>query len=247
MNDLFLNFPFYLFFAVLPSFIWLNYYLKKDERPEPKLMVLQVFLLGMLITLPAVFLERFAVGILTEMNFSTFWRVFLGVALVEEFLKFLVVRQKVFKSREFDEPVDAMIYMIIAGLGFAGAENLFFLFSFAPPPPINSFFQFNWLVPVFEISFWRFAGATLLHALSSAFLGFYIGLSFFRAKERTKLIFFGLFAASLLHGFYNFFIIELGEKVGIFLAGILLIFSAIFIAKGFKKLRNKKWQIFLKN
>lgn len=238
MNGLILNFPVYLFFAVLPSFIWLNYYLKKDKRPEPKLLVLEIFILGMIITLPTIYIEGFLVGIFMDLALPSFFKIFLGVALVEELLKFLVVRQRVFNNPEFDERVDAMIYMIVAGLGFAAAENLFFLFSFSPPSKIESFLHFQWLGSVFEISFLRFVGATFLHALSCAIFGFFIGLSFFRKNERTKLIILGLIFATLLHGFYNFFIIELEKKVGILLVMGLLIITATFVAWAFKKLKE---------
>lgn len=227
MNSL-INLPLYIFFAVLPSFIWLNYYLRKDSHPEPKGLVLEVFLLGMLISLPAIFLEKGAINFLEGLNFPLFFKIFFGVALIEEFLKFLVVRIRVFESEELDEPIDAIVYMIISGLGFAGAENLFFLAPAGVKP----------LERIVEISFLRFIGATFLHALSCAILGFYIGLSFFRKKERVKLIFFGIFLATLLHAFYNFFIIEFGEKVGILSSALLIILAALFVSHCFQKIRE---------
>lgn len=222
-----LNLPLSAFFAVLPSLVWLNFYLRKDIKPEPKIMILKVFGGGMVITLPALFLENFLIGILEKLNLDLFFKIFLGVALVEEFLKFLVIRILIFSSPEFEEPIDAIIYMICSGLGFAASENLFLL---AP----KEFF----LKTMVEISFLRFLGATFLHALSSAIVGFYIGLSFFRKKERIKLISLGIFLSTLLHGLYNFFIIKLEKGIGIFLVVILLSFAAYFVSFGFKKLKE---------
>jgi RsiW-degrading membrane proteinase PrsW (M82 family) len=221
-----LNFPLTLFFAVLPSFAWLNYYLKKDVKPEPKIMILKIFFGGMIVTLPTIYAENFAIEIIEKLNLGLFWRSLLGVAFIEEFFKFLVVKELVFVSPELEEPVDTMIYMIVAALGFAASENIFLLFP-------QKFF-----LETVEISFLRFVGATLLHALSSAIVGFYTGLSFFRKKERVKLITFGLLLASLLHGFYNFSIIEFGENFGIFLAAISLFLSACFVSFSFKKLKE---------
>ena len=231
MNE-FLDYPLYFFFAILPSFLWLNFYLKEDQRPEPKSMVLKVFLLGMLFAFLALFVEKLLIDgievLKLPQKIEDFIKIFLIVALVEEFLKFLVVREAVFESKELDEPIDCMIYMIISGLGFAATENLLLLF-----PLKNEFFG-----KIFQISFLRFISATFLHALSSAIVGFFIGLSFFRKKERLKLISFGLFFATLLHGFYNFSIIEFGEKVGLFLSAILILISAYFVSNFFKRLKE---------
>lgn len=226
MNQI-VNLPLSVFFALFPSFIWLNFYLRKDSRAEPKSMVLIVFLFGMLVSVPAIFFERYLAFVFEILNFPLIFQIFLGVAFIEEFLKFLVVRFYVFQSKELDEPIDAIIYMIVSGLGFASAENLFFLLPFE----LKSFQK------IFEISFLRFIGATFLHALSSAILGFYIGLSFFRKKERIKLIAFGIFVATLLHGFYNLFIIYV-EKVGILISLILLALAAIVVSWCLKKIKE---------
>jgi RsiW-degrading membrane proteinase PrsW (M82 family) len=133
----------------------------------------------------------------------------------------------VFPSPELEEPVDTIIYMIVSALGFAAVENILLLVSKEP-----------FSLKLVEISFLRFLGATFLHALSSAIIGFYIGLSFFRKKERIKLISFGVFIASLLHGFYNFSIIRFGGSIGITLAAISIFISACFISFSFKKLKE---------
>ena len=122
-----LSYPFYIIFGVLPSIIWLLFYLRKDVHPEPKLEVIKIFFYGMLIAIPAVFLEM---GIFKGFDkiggwmalspfLITIFNTFIGVALIEEVLKYLVVREKVLKNPEFDEPIDAVLYMIIAALGFA--------------------------------------------------------------------------------------------------------------------------------
>lgn len=227
-----LDLPIYIFFGILPSLIWLIFYLRKDVRPEPKSMILKIFFYGILITLPAIFLEIAIFEEIGKLNFSfqaiSILNIFFGVALVEETLKFLVVKEKVFESPELDEPVDTMIYMIVAGLGFAAGENLLILFGLKS----TIFGQ------LLEVSLLRFLGATFLHALSSAIVGFYIGLSFFRKKERLKLISFGLFLAICLHGFYNLSII-IGEGMfKILIPTVLLILAAFFVSFGFKKLKE---------
>ncbi|MCL5011121.1 MAG: PrsW family glutamic-type intramembrane protease, partial [Patescibacteria group bacterium] len=125
-----LNYLFYLL-GFLPSFAWLLFYLRKDSHPESNSTVIKIFALGMLAGFFAILLERsfqkihafFSGSISTE----TILYIFVGVALIEELVKFLAVRLTVFRSVEFDEPLDLMLYMIIVALGFAALENILVL------------------------------------------------------------------------------------------------------------------------
>lgn len=230
--DNFLNYPLYIFFGILPSILWLQFYLKKDARPEPKAMILKIFFYGAFSTIPAILLETIFFEGTRQLSLSPiiifYLNVFLGVGLIEETLKFLVIKTKVLNNPEFDEPIDAMIYMIIAALGFAAAENLLILFPLQNP----------FLGEIFEISFLRFLGATFLHTLGSAIVGYFIGLSFFEKEKRNKLVFIGLSLAVMLHGFYNFFIIKIEKGFNLLIAFTLLIITAVFISSAFKKLKN---------
>ncbi len=234
--NVFLSYGIYIFFGVMPSLIWLNFYLKRDAKPEPKIMILKIFFYGMLATLPAFFLETFLFKQFGKLNFSAFIislvNMFLAVALVEEVLKFLVVQLKVLNKPEFDEPVDAMIYMIIAALGFAAGENILVLVSAGNQGLFGSGSR------LIEISLLRFLGATFLHALSSGIVGFFLGLSFRDRKKRLKLVLFGLAIAVLLHGFYNFSIIKAGGDFKILIPFFLLLTSAVFVSWSFKKLKK---------
>lgn len=223
----------YIVFGILPSLIWLSFYLKRDVNPEPRLMILKIFCYGMAITLPAIFLETAIFKGFTKLNFSSsvilILDIFLGVALVEEFLKFLVVKFGVLNNPEFDEPVDAMIYMITAALGFAAAENVLIFLQLKP------------LAEIFGASFLRFLGATFLHTLASGTCGFFIGLSFFNQKARGKLVSIGLFLATGLHGLYNFSIIKGGGNKKFLIPPLLLLMAALFVSFGFKRLRKLKY------
>ncbi len=239
------NYPIYIFFGVLPSIIWLQFYLRRDVKPEPKSMILKIFFYGVLMTIPAIFIETFFFDKIQLLNFSPSFLflldIFLGVAFVEEFLKFLVIKTSVLNNHEFDEPIDAMIYMIIAALGFAAGENLLILLSVGNQGIVTGLFSsslHNLWNQIFEISLLRFLGATFLHALSSAIIGFFIGLSFFKKEKRWKLIIVGLFLATLLHGLYNFSIITMRDSLKLFIPFLLLISSATFISFSFKKLKK---------
>jgi len=222
----------FLIFGLAPSIIWLLFFLRKDVHPEPKGMVLKIFFYGVLITLPAIFIERGIFERFTELNLPPILYIFVGIALTEEILKYLVVREKVISDQEFDEPLDAMLYMIISALGFAALENLLFFFS----PEI-------FLLPFKEIlvlvSF-RFITATFLHALCSGLVGYFLAQSFFETKNRFRLITTGLGIAIILHGLYNFSIMMIEGPLRFLIPVIILISLAFVISLGFKKLEKMK-------
>ncbi|MBU3956286.1 PrsW family intramembrane metalloprotease, partial [bacterium] len=178
-----LTYSFYIILGFLPSSIWLLFYLRKDAHPEPKAQVLRIFVWGMLIAPLAVIFElilfwltmpttnlSIIVSVLDKLNDG--WRatitLILFAPLVEEYLKYRVVRTEIIKKSHFDEPLDAMLYLIIGALGFAAAENLIIVLK-SPLMPLSQAFG--------TIGF-RFLGATLLHALASGIVGYFLAKSF---------------------------------------------------------------------
>lgn len=210
-------------------------------------MILKIFFLGMLAAIPAALIELGFFQITAKLNISflliSLLNTFLGVAFIEEFLKYWVVRDKVLDSLEFDEPVDAMLYMIIAALGFAALENLLIFFS------PGAFFM-NW-GETFALAGFRFISATFLHALASGTIGYFIARNFFEKKGRTFSLIQGLLIAVVLHGLYNFSIgsldlltqtssgmMELGKYLKVFIPVAIIAGLAIFTSVSFKKLQK---------
>src|SRR5579872_1111751 len=131
--------PLYILLGILPSALWLFYYLKKDLHPEPTWMIIKVYFLGCLITVPVYLLQVGFSGVADQLTFFSWFashpvvidilKYFLVIALSEEFFKYVVVRANVMGSFVLDEPLDIMLYMVVAALGFASVENIFYLFS----------------------------------------------------------------------------------------------------------------------
>lgn len=228
--------------AIVPSFLWLIFFLKQDKNPEPKTRILIIFLLGIVSAVPVVAVEELLLGLAN--NFfgqetssflsaaaEAFFKIFIAVALIEELFKYLVVRLSVFRHQDFDEPIDIPIYMVISALGFAAAENILIM--------NNTLYEAS--VDPYVLMTARFLGATFLHTLSSALFGCFIALSFYKLKKRNFYFFCGLASATILHGFYNFFIINSKgnfqfEFLFVSLIGVA-IFLLIFLRK-IKKLKN---------
>jgi len=204
-----------LILGIIPSLLWLFFFLTEDwDHPEPTKIIFYIFMGGGLAAILASLPELFILKTFPELSFSEVPSILLVVfALIEELSKFVIVYILMKKSRYFDERVDAMIYMITVGLGFAALENVLNLIS---------------AEYIAEVTLVRGIGATLLHALASAILGFYW------VRKRALV---GIVAATLLHALFNYFILKL-PGVEIY-ASSLLFFAAIVVFHDFEILKKK--------
>ena len=219
-----MNYPLFVLFGFAPSIIWLLFYLRKDVHPEPNYMILRVFFWGMAVTIPAIAIEL-ALRPMLKLAFLPpdilfILYVFLGIALVEEVLKFLVVKWSVFSNSVLDEPLDLILYMIISALGFAALENVLILAGLGPFAPPSH---------VVALSAFRFLGATFLHTLASGMLGYFLVLSSLNRKPSFLTLGVGLALSTLLHGFFNLFIIKGGGWMHFGIPLIIICSTAIFL------------------
>jgi len=218
-----------------PSLFWLLFYLKKDLRPEPKYLVSKTFAMGIIVA-PLAVIAQWSVRS-TALYFNSAYDAsssvvfFTLAALIEEVVKFLAVRFVVLRDSEFDEPLDAMVYMVVAGLGFAAIENLLILFQ-TIPSGIDSTIQILLL---------RFAGATLLHAVSSAAVGYFLALAWFYSHHCAKIITAGLGVGTVIHLVFNLILLgSKGKPEGFIISTIFLFISAFMISSLFRKLKKRE-------
>src|SRR3989344_6031854 len=191
-----------LFFAIaggfVPSLLWLWFWLKEDSHPEPRSVLITTFIAGMIVVPLAMIFEyivAFPIGLAGGLSL-------LAWAFIEEILKYAAVRKTAFCKACFDEPVDAIIYMITAALGFASLENTLFI--------IKTFYN-SGIMSGIDIGNMRFIGATLLHTASSAIVGAFMAFSLRKNRKNLKRnTFMGIVAAGLLHFAFNYLIIKSG-------------------------------------
>ena len=225
---------FLILLGMLPGFAWLIFYLHEDiDHPEPKRLILYTFIAGALSTGLVLIFQIFENTHLFPSCLSikcSFWETvipFAALAAIEEFFKFFAVYLVVSRRREFDEPIDAMVYMIVSALGFATVENIGSIFQasaagFLGPGPL-------------ETVTLRFVGATLLHTLASGVVGFYWGKALAKHGSYSGLIVKGLVLATLLHTIFNYLIIKTEPLV---LPLIFLLFVGMFVLSDFEKLKH---------
>ena len=225
-----------LILAVLPSLIWLFFYLKEDPHPEPRYWLFIIFLMGvalapLVISLEMALSKIFNFFIVVPLESGLL--IFIIAPLVEEVAKYGLVHLALNKNPVLDEPVDGMIYVIVAALGFAAIENVFAIFSFVPigvPGYFNVAFNF--------ISM-RFISAVALHGLASGISGYYFA-KFYFIKRDVRLIIWGLFLATFLHGIYNFLIVKNNEYIPLILTGVILGAAAASVIFLFNRLKHYK-------
>jgi RsiW-degrading membrane proteinase PrsW (M82 family) len=176
-----------LVLAVAPGIFWLWFFYRKDKlEPEPKSLIIQTFLWGMVSVIPIAIVQ-----VLIPLPDP------LGAIVVapitEEIGKYLVVRWTVYNHPEFDEPMDGVIYAVAAALGFASLENVLYLFG-----------EYHETGSVLGIFIVRSVLSVPGHALDSSLWGFGLGMAKFAPPERrSTIIRNGLILGILLHGIFN--------------------------------------------
>lgn len=213
--------------GILPAVFWLSFWLKEDRHHEPRRKILGTFFAGMFMVFPAILLQYVVSIYAPSYTFTTFvfW------AFIEEALKYSGALFIALQSRFNDEPVDSIVYLITAALGFAALENTLFLIE----PLSNG----HHLVGV-ATSGLRFIGASLLHVLSSGVLGIALAFSFYKNKISQSIYFFvGIVLATVLHALFNTFIITFEDRLIFIFSSVWIgIILVLVIIEKIKKIKN---------
>lgn len=193
--------------GIIPALFWLWFWLHEDsKRPEPRGRIVITFIAGMIAVFAVLPLERAA----QDISGASILLMLILWSVIEEVIKYVFAYFAGLHNKAMDEPVDALIYMITAALGFAAMENTLFLLT-----PIEE----GLIVQSLLTGNLRFIGASILHTLASGVIGACIGFSFYKTRKiRHRFVALGLILAILLHTLFNFSIMtnETGSVLGVF-------------------------------
>ena len=122
-----------LLLTILPSIVIVVFFVMSDRFKEPTKEIIKVFVYGILITIPAFYFNTYLGDYYDRYtNFSQALKgSFLSAGPVEEGLKLIVLYFFVYKMKDFNEPIDGIVYGITASLGFATLENLYYVYLLA--------------------------------------------------------------------------------------------------------------------
>lgn len=211
--------------AILPGLLICLYIYRLDKHEkESKVQLVICFLLGMLATGPVYYLERWAQwadnyieGHIPLILFSSFFVVGFG----EELSKFIALMIYPYQRRFFNEPFDGIIYAVMVSMGFATLENILYANRYG-----------------FETTLLRAFTAVPAHAAFAVIVGYYAGLAKFASRRQaTGLLLKGLGIAIVIHGLYDFFILQEYIEWLILLA-VLVLWLSIWYANRLIKIHQ---------
>lgn len=216
-----------LLIALAPCIFMLWYFYHRDKyEPEPKKKILKIFLIGAVMVIPAGIIESLLIYGLDAVVggvINIFIMSFIIIAPTEELLKFLAVKRWIYRSLEFDEVMDGIVYTVAASLGFATVENILYVLQHGITTGIARAFL-----------------AIPGHTFFGALMGFYIGRAKFNKEKESNLIFKGVILAIFFHGLYDFLLLT--QTLLALLVIVLIIGLGLYVRKDLKKaeLQSKK-------
>ena len=179
-----------LILSLAPVFVIGGYvYFRDKYEKEPLKLLILALLVGALTVIPVLFVETFLDG------FSSFfpglteaaWKAFMVAGFTEELFKYLALYLLIWKSPEFNEKFDGIVYAVFVSLGFAGVENVLYVTQGGLATGIS-----------------RAITAVPAHAIFGVTMGFYFGMAKFFEKDQNQLKRKALLYPVLLHGIYDF-------------------------------------------
>ena len=178
--------------ALLPCVVVGYYIFKKDSvESEPSGLLLKLFFLGCLSTIPAIALESVGMRILAGTGLTGTALIlaenFLVVGLAEELCKRFMLHLGSWKDPAFNYLFDGVVYGVFVALGFAGLENIGYIMfmgqfyglekaytRYGYPSKARSSAFMSLLIPVLIHGFYDFAASMEEDVYFYVWIGFVI-------------------------------------------------------------------------
>ena len=209
-----------LFISIAPVLIVAMYiYIRDKYEKEPFISLIKALLVGVLIVLPVVFIEKLLLdfGSALEGIPQALYKGFAVASFTEEGFKYLAFFLLFWNSRNFNEKFDGIVYAVFISLGFAAIENILYVYQGG-----------------YQVGILRAATAVPAHALFGTVMGYHFSYARFYPERRISQLLFAFLMPFVWHGIYDFLL--LGEK-GI----LIIIFIPVVIwfwINGFKKMKE---------
>lgn len=219
-----------LFVSIAPVVALGTFIYNHDKNKESKKLLTKLFIFGVLSTILTFILSGVSESLFPLLGEDTenlnkidlIANVFLGVALIEEFSKWIMVMLVSYNHKEFDEVYDAIVYTVFVSLGFACFENILYVFT-------------GGLVTGIARAFLAVPG----HACDGVVMGYFIGLAKMsqikgdKSKEKMYILL-SLVAPALTHGVYDYCLMT-GD--GLFIL-LFFVFVIVLFVKCFKMVKK---------
>lgn len=216
--------PVLLLLSFAPAaYLCVAMYFKDKYEPEPKRLLFAAFLAGCLLMIPAGMIELFLMyvsgGRRPGLGHALF-NAFAVAAMVEESLKFCVLRFHAYPKKDFNEPLDGIVYGSFIALGFATVENVAYV-----------------LANGFGTGIVRMFISVPGHYAWGVILGYYVGKAKFEPHNHLLHSLRGLVYAVLLHGAFDAFLFQKVTPVLWLLTLVTLVISLRIARREIKELQ----------
>lgn len=211
LNDL-------LFISLAPVLIITFYIYSRDKyEKEPLPVLLRALLAGIIIIIPVVLVEKLLIGFSGDPEglSTAAYHAFTVAGLTEETMKYIAFLIFFWNNRNFNEKFDGIVYAVYIALGFAGIENLLYVFEGG-----------------YQVGIIRALTAVPAHALFGIVMGYYFGLARFTPKRKTWYLSLALILPIAFHGLYDFLLMGNSPVLLTLFVPVLV----YFWISGFKKM-----------
>ncbi|MFS0781357.1 glutamic-type intramembrane protease PrsW [Bacillus sp. 1P06AnD] len=204
--------------GLAPGLALLSYfYLKDYYGTEPIFVVIRTFLFGALLVFPIMFIQYVLQTEHLISNDAVYS--FFATGFLEEFVKWFILIYTIYSHVSFDEPYDGIVYGSAVSLGFASAENIFYLIA-------------NGV----EFAFGRALLPVSSHALFGVIMGYYLGKGKFASDRERSFMLYAFLVPFFLHGLYDYILLK--ETLWIYTIAPFMIFLWWFGLRKIKKARK---------
>ncbi len=197
--------------SLAPVFIILFYIYFRDKYDrEPLGMLIKALLLGIVIVVPVIFVERMLMTMMPQSSkvAAAAYHAFVVAGSTEELFKFLVLYLLVWKNPNFNEKFDGIVYAVFVSLGFAGVENVLYVMDGGMQTALT-----------------RAITAVPAHAIFGITMGYYLGIARMYQELKGKYLGRALLVPILLHGIYDFILmVEIGWLLLLFVPYVIVLY-----------------------
>jgi len=207
-----------LFISLAPVLIIAFYIYSRDRyEKEPFSELIKALFAGILIVLPAILIEKLLTTVdpFSEGVPDAAYTAFVVAGLTEEAMKFLAFYIFFWNDRNFNEKFDGIVYAVYISLGFAGIENIVYVFTGG-----------------IGVGIVRALTAVPAHALFGIIMGYYFSIAKFSGRRKSAYLTLALIMPYLFHGLYDFLLMANSTV-------LLTLFIPVFIYfwyTGFRKM-----------
>ncbi len=178
--------------AMLPVFLFCLYIYKYDKtHREPAFPALLCLVYGALWAAPIILFEQMAaVPQISDDFINTLYQSAITAALPEELFKLILFMLLIYNHPSFNCPFDGIVYSVFICMGFAGAENIGYVFH-----PLLGGLKTAILRGIFSIP---------CHGIFAAVMGYFAALARFK---KAYFIIYAFIVPFILHTVYDFILI----------------------------------------